>query len=65
VQALGGKTPVSVTADLDYLVIGDAGAALIGDGEKSTKQKTAEKIQAKGGTISIISESDFIKMLAE
>jgi DNA ligase (NAD+) len=65
VQALGGKTPVSVTADLDYLVIGDEGSALIGDGEKSTKQKTAEKIQAKGGTIRIISESDFIKMLAE
>lgn len=64
VQALGGKTPSSVTADLDYLVVGDEGSALLGEGEKSTKHKTAEKLVAKGAKVQIISETDFLKMLS-
>ncbi len=65
VQALGGKTPSSVTADLDYLVIGDEGSALLGNGEKSTKQKAAEKHQAKGAGVKIITEAAFLEMVGE
>ncbi|MDP2341307.1 MAG: NAD-dependent DNA ligase LigA [Deltaproteobacteria bacterium] len=63
VQAAGGKTPSSVTADLDFLVIGDEGSALIAGGEKSTKHKAADKLIAKGSKVKIISETDFISML--
>lgn len=65
VQALGGKTPSSVTADLDYLVIGDDGSALLGGGEKSTKHKAAEKLQQKGSPVQIITETAFVAMLGE
>jgi len=63
VQAVGGKTPSSVTAELDYLVIGDEGSSLIAGGEKSTKQKAAEKLIAKGSKVQIISETAFVAML--
>jgi DNA ligase (NAD+) len=62
VQSLGGTTPSSVTAELDYLVIGDEGSALLGGGEKSTKQKAAEKHQAKGSGVQIITEAAFLVM---
>jgi len=65
VQGLGGKTPSSVTADLDYLVIGDEGSALLGGGEKSTKHKAAEKLQQKGAAVQIISETAFVAMLGD
>lgn len=63
VKDLGGKAPSSVTKDLDILVIGDDGSPLLGSGNMSTKHKSAEKLIAKGASIQIISESDFIKML--
>jgi DNA ligase (NAD+) len=63
VQQKGGKTPSSVTADLDYLVIGDEGSPLLGAGEKSTKHKAAEKLIAKGSQLQIVSERDFLTLL--
>jgi len=63
VRELGGKTPASVTRELDYLVIGDKGSPLLGEGKKSTKQKTAEKHIAAGANIEIVAERDFIKLL--
>jgi DNA ligase (NAD+) len=64
VQAVGGSTPASVTADLDYLVIGDEGSPLLdATSEKSTKQKAAEKHQAKGAAVQIITEGAFIDLL--
>lgn len=65
VQGLGGKTPSSVTAELDFLVIGDEGSALTGGGEKSSKHKGAEKHIAKGATMAIISETAFLQMIGE
>lgn len=65
VQAVGGKTPSSVTAELDYLVIGDEGSSLLSGGEKSTKQKAAEKLSAKGSPVQIITETAFVAMLGE
>ena len=63
VKALGGKTPSSVTQDLDILVIGDEGSPLLGDGKMSTKHKAAEKLIAKGASIAIMTEADFLKLL--
>jgi DNA ligase (NAD+) len=65
VQAVGGKTPSSVTAELDYLVIGDEDSALLSDTEKSTKHKAAEKLIAKGSALQIISEREFLALLGE
>ena len=66
VQAVGGTTPSSVTAELDFLVIGDEGSPLLGGGgEKSTKQKAAEKHQAKGAAVKIITETALVAMLGQ
>jgi len=65
VKELGGSAPSGVTNDLDYLVIGDDGSPLLGDGKKSTKHKKADDLVAKGATIEIISETDFLAMIAD
>lgn len=63
VRDAGGKTPSGVSADLDYLVIGDEGSPLLGEGTKSSKHSAAEKLIATGAKIRILSESDFVKLL--
>ncbi len=63
VKKAGGKTPSSVSKELDYLVIGDDGSPLLGDGKKSTKHKTAEKLIEGGADISIITETAFLAMV--
>lgn len=64
VTAAGGANASSVTAKLDYLVIGDEGSPLYGEGRKGSKQVAAEKLIAKGAAIKIISETAFLQMLA-
>ncbi|HEY8376972.1 MAG TPA: hypothetical protein VIK91_10810 [Nannocystis sp.] len=64
VVAAKGKNAGSVTAKLDYLVIGDEGSPLYGQGRKGSKQVAAEKLIAKGAPIKIISETAFLQMLA-
>ena len=59
VKSLGGKAPAGVTRALDYLVVGDKGSALRGEGALSTKQKEAEKLVAEGAALQIISEARF------
>ena len=55
-----------MTAELDFLVIGDEGSPLLGGGgEKSTKQKAAEKHQAKGAAVKIITETALVAMLGQ
>ena len=53
----GGVAANSVTAELDYLVIG------AGRGQKSSKQKKAEKLIEEGATLQIIGEDDFARMI--
>lgn len=62
VKKLGGNTPASITAKTDYLVIGDEGSHLLGQGSKSTKQKDAEKLISAGSALRIISESEFLRL---
>lgn len=64
VESTGGKVAGSVTAKLDYLVIGDDGSPLYGQGRKGSKQVAAEKLVDKGAPIKIISETAFLRMLA-
>ncbi|MFZ9886650.1 MAG: NAD-dependent DNA ligase LigA [Myxococcota bacterium] len=65
VRDVGGKTPAGVSAELDYLVIGDDGSPLLGEGERSSKHKQAERLQEKGAEIRILTERDFVKLLDE
>lgn len=62
-QAAGAATPDDVTKDLSILVIGDEGSPLLGAGQKSGKQTKAEKYNAAGAGIEIISEAEFLRRL--
>ncbi len=64
VRSAGGAVASGVTAKLDYLVIGDDGSPLYGQGRKGSKQVAAEKLVAGGAPIKIISETAFLQMLA-
>ncbi len=64
VTAVNGKNANTVTQKLDYLVIGDEGSPLYGNGRKGSKQVKAEKLMAKGASLKIISETAFLQMLA-
>ncbi len=63
VKSIGGKAPGAMSKNIDYLVIGDEGSPLLGQGQKSTKHKEAEKLIDSGAFIKIISESEFLKLL--
>jgi len=65
VRALGGDTPSGVTQALTYLVVGDEGSPLFGQGRKGSKILKAEKHQAAGAALRIISEAEFAAMVAE
>lgn len=65
VTAANGANASGVSPKLDYLVIGDEGSPLYGQGKKGSKQVAAEKLLAKGGLpLKIISETAFLQMLA-
>jgi len=64
VEQANGVQVNSVTAKLDYLVIGDEGSPLYGEGRKGSKQVKAEKLIAEGAQLQIISETAFLQMLA-
>ena len=64
VAAANGAKASGVNKKLDYLVIGDEGSSLYGEGRKGSKQIKAEKLIAGGAPLRIISETAFLKMLA-
>jgi DNA ligase (NAD+) len=59
VASLGGAALDGVNKSLTYLVVGD----LKKPGEKSSKEKAAEKLITQGAPLQIISESDFLAMI--
>ncbi len=63
VKSAGGVVAGSVGKNLAYLVIGDEGSPLYGQGAKGDKQTKAEDLNSKGANIAIISETAFLKML--
>ena len=60
VQKLGGSTPSGINKNVTLLVIGDEG--YLKEISKSQKLKRAEEVNANGGKIRIISESEFLEM---
>jgi hypothetical protein len=64
VRAANGAVSSGVTAKLHYVVIGDEGSPLYGQGKKGSKQVKAEELNAAGANITIISETAFLKRLA-
>ncbi len=64
VKQCNGVVFSSVSSKLHYLVVGDEGSPLYGQGKKGNKQLKAEETNEKGGNIKIISETAFLQMLA-
>jgi len=62
-KAANGTIAGSVTKNWLYLVVGDEGSPLYGQGEKGSKQKKAENLNEAGANIAIISETAFLQML--
>jgi len=60
VQKSGGTTPAGINKNVTLLVIGDEG--YLKEISKSNKLKRAEEINAGGGQVRIISESEFLEM---
>ena len=64
VTAAGGANASGVAKSLDYLVIGDEGSPLYGQGRKGSKQLKAESLREEGAELKIISETAFLQMLS-
>jgi hypothetical protein len=64
VRQANGVVFSAVSAKLYYLVIGDEGSPLYGQGKKGSKQTKAEELNAAGANIKIISETAFLQMLS-
>jgi len=64
VKAANGAISSAVNGKLDYLVIGDDGSPLYGNGRKGSKQVKAEGLIADGAALKIISETAFLQMLS-
>ncbi|AUI86701.1 hypothetical protein BS333_10040 [Vibrio azureus] len=64
VQKAQGCVAKSVTKTLSFLVIGDKGSPLYGEGKKGSKQLKAEQLSANGASVQIISEAAFLLMLS-
>lgn len=60
VEEHGGEAPAGVTFDTTYLVVGDSAKE-----EQKTKREKAAKYAAKGSKIKIITEDEFVSMVAE
>lgn len=64
VKASNGNISSAVNSKLNYLVIGDEGSPLYGNGRKGSKQIKAETVIATGAALKIISETAFLQMLS-
>ena len=64
VTAAGGANASGVAKSLDFLVIGDEGSPLYGQGRKGSKQLKAEALREEGSDLKIISETAFLQMLS-
>jgi len=63
VRENNGSVASTVNAKLNYLVIGDEGSPLYGEGRKGSKQTKAEKLIEGGAETKIISETAFLQMM--
>ncbi len=61
----GGRCAGSVGSSTNYLVLGDQDFARRSDGQKSGKLRTAESLIVDGADLVIVSEAEFLRILAE
>ena len=64
VHAANGKNHKAVNGKLHFLVIGDEGSPLYGNGRKGSKQVKAEALIEKGAVLRIMSETAFLQKMA-
>ncbi|MCK5725783.1 MAG: BRCT domain-containing protein [Thiotrichaceae bacterium] len=64
VSAANGKNHKAVNGKLDFLVIGDEGSPMYGNGRKGSKQVKAETLIEKGAELKVISETAFLQKMA-
>ncbi len=64
VQSVGGDFRTSVSKKVDFLVIGDADFIGFADGQRTGKLTKAIELRDQGASVEIISESDFLALLA-
>jgi len=60
----GGRCAESVARDTNYLILGDSDFSKLRGAAKSNKLRKAESLLAVGRDIEIISEEDFLRLLA-
>ncbi|MGE3809041.1 MAG: BRCT domain-containing protein, partial [Gemmataceae bacterium] len=60
----GGTLWNMISPNLHYLVIGDDGSALLGQGPKGSRQQKAEELNAAGANIAILTEAALVELLA-
>jgi DNA polymerase-3 subunit epsilon len=61
----GGRCTNSVSIQTHYLVFGDQDFSRFVDGQRSTKTRRAQELVSDGHTVEVISERDFLAMLAQ
>ena len=64
VESANGKNAGTVNKSLGFLVIGDEGSPMYGQGRKGSKQVKAESFSESGAEIKVISETAFLQMLS-
>jgi DNA polymerase-3 subunit epsilon len=63
VLEIGGQCGSNVTAQTNYLIVGEQDYQKFGEGFKSSKLKKAENLLAKGKEIELLTESQFLEMI--
>lgn len=63
VELAGGSVKNYVSKETDYLVVAPKQLSMFETEHKSRKQLVAEKINYDGGSIKIISEEEFLRMI--
>ena len=63
IASLGATFKASVSALVDYLVIGDADFVSFADGQMTRKLARAVELRAEGSPLEILSERDFVALL--
>ncbi|NRA95620.1 MAG: tetratricopeptide repeat protein [Planctomycetes bacterium] len=65
VQQLGGTYDGTPSPDTDYLVVGEVGWPLKGDGRLTHHLEEAHRLRADGATIEVISETEFLTLIGQ
>lgn len=62
-EAAGATVKSAVSKRTDYLVVGEQDEIIVGCDGMSDKEEKAAALNAKGASIAVISEQEFLKLL--